>query len=552
MKKLLITGCALLTAFAAVAMPSKKELKEAKALVAEVTADDLKAVKNGTLTLKDFADKHMKLAKETESQAEKFYLYQGAYRIYAQAGEYELAADALEALRGEVEDVPPETIVKIIKKEMKSSTSKKAPRVMAIYRQSEQAVKCRKELVSIQDALKAKPNDAALNKKLGECLAELGRWDEALAAFAKTSGDLAKTAAGEKDGSLDLRACADFWWEYESEEDAYRAHAAALYQKAMDSGKLTGLVQEKAKKRIAEVQDAGVDVKDVVTTESKKASGKASGLYCVIDLSGGANAKSYPVSYLDKEPEGGFNKPEYKTTKLVLKRVEAGSFVMGKDQNDEAHRVTLTKPFYMGLFETTQKQWELVMGTNPCTDLKFGFGNEYPVYYVSYTMVRGEKAGVKWPASNAVDETSFLGKLREKTRIDFDLPTAAQWEFTCRAGTRTAYGFGDNANDGYMWFNKNAGGKAHAVGMKKPNKWGFYDMHGNIYEWALDWFGAATYGADPKGPAAAKDAKRLDRTFCGGSWAYDATDSTSFFRSNCSQNFAGSNNGGFRLCGPAK
>ena len=542
MKKLLIVGCTLLTAFAAVAMPSKKELKEAKALVAEVTADDLKAVKNGTLTLKDFADKHMKLAKETESQAEKFYLYQGAYRIYAQAGEYELAADALEALRGEVEDVPPETIVKIIKKEMKSSTSKKAPRVMAIYRQSEQAVKCRKELVSIQDALKAKPNDAALNKKLGECLAELGRWDEALAAFAKTSGDLAKTAAGEKDGSLDLRACADFWWEYESEEDAYRTHAAALYQKAMDNGKLTGLVQEKAKKRIAEVQDAGVDVKDVVTTESKKAAGKASGRYCVIDLSGGANAKSYPVTYLDKEPKGGFNKPEYKTTKLVLKRVEAGSFIMGEDLKDKSHRVTLTKPFYMGLFETTQKQWELVMGANPSAFK----GDANPVNQVSYTMVRGNDQGAKWPASNAVDAASFLGQLRSKTKIDFDLPTEAQWEYTCRAGTRTAYGYGDNADDGYMWFDKNAEGKTHTVGSKKPNKWGFYDMHGNVWEWCLDWYGPLTYGTDPKGSP--KGPARVDR---GGSLVHGESDSKSFWRNYCpSQAYYGE--GGFRLCGPAK
>ena len=408
MKKLLITGCALLTAFAAVAMPNKKELNEAKIRVEKATASDMQAVKNGTLTLKDCADKHMELAKETGNQAEKYLLYQGAFNLYARGGESDLASDALRELCNEVGGVSTDVIIEIVNKAMRYAPDIKAPDM------------------------------------------------------------------------------------------------------------------------------------------------NASGLYCVIDLSGGAKAKAYPVAYLDKEPKGGFNKPEYKTTKLVLKRVAAGSFVMGEDQKDKSHRVTLTKPFYMGLFETTQKQWELVMGTNPCTDLKFGFGNEYPVYYVSYTMVRGEKAGVKWPASNAVDETSFLGKLRAKTRIDFDLPTAAQWEFTCRAGTRTAYGFGDNADDGYMWFNKNAGGKAHAVGMKKPNKWGFYDMHGNIYEWALDWFGAATYGADPKGPAAAKDAKRLDRTFCGGSWAYDATDSTSFFRSNCSQNFAGSNNGGFRLCGPAK
>lgn len=86
--------------------------------------------------------------------------------------------------------------------------------------------------------------------------------------------------------------------------------------------------------------------------------------YCVIDLSAGADATSYPVSCLDAVPEGGWT-DEYKTTKIVLRRIKRGSFVMGTRQSDESCRVTLTKPFSMGVFEVTQRQWELVMGENP-------------------------------------------------------------------------------------------------------------------------------------------------------------------------------------------
>ena len=156
--------------------------------------------------------------------------------------------------------------------------------------------------------------------------------------------------------------------------------------------------------------------------------------YCVIDLSGGAKAKAYPVTYLEKEPKGGFNTSEYKTKKLVLKRVESGSFVMGEKQMDDSHRVTLTKPFFMGLFEVTQRQWELVMEANPS---KFADQPSGPVEQVSYDMIRGSGLGAKWPESNAVDSASFLGRLRAKTKVDFDLPTEAQWEYTCRAGTTT-------------------------------------------------------------------------------------------------------------------
>lgn len=236
--------------------------------------------------------------------------------------------------------------------------------------------------------------------------------------------------------------------------------------------------------------------------------------YCVIDLSAGANATSYPVTYLAEPPSGGFNVDEYKTTKLVLRRIEAGTFIMGDDQEDESHRITLTKPFFCGLFEVTQKQYALVTGANPSS---FS-GDTLPVNKVSYNMIRGSSNGAKWPSSSAVDSSSFMGKLRARTGLDFDLPMEAQWEYACRAGTTTTYSYGNSANGNYMWYTSNSDSKTHSVGSKSANPWGIYDMHGNVWEWCLDWYGTLAYGTDPKGSSSGSN--RVER---GGSW-YDAAD----------------------------
>lgn len=261
--------------------------------------------------------------------------------------------------------------------------------------------------------------------------------------------------------------------------------------------------------------------------------------YCVIDLSAGANATSYPVTYLAEPPSDGFNVETYKTTKLVLRRIEAGTFIMGDDQTDESHRVTLTKPFFCGLFEVTQKQYTLIMGSNPS---KFS-GDTLPVEKVSYNMIRGSSNGANWPLSSAVDSSSFMGKLRARTGLDFDLPTEAQWEYACRAGTMTTYSYGNSANGNYMWYSDNSGSKTHPVGLKSANQWGLYDMHGNVCEWCLDWYGNLAYGTDPKGSASGSD-----RVCRGGSWYNSAGICTSSVRGRGTSSRENGSNG-FRLVG---
>ena len=233
--------------------------------------------------------------------------------------------------------------------------------------------------------------------------------------------------------------------------------------------------------------------------------------YMVIDLSAGPDAEKYTVSYLTEIPGGEWS-DEYKTTNLVLKLVVPGTFMMGsprdevgRSSDEPLHQVTLTQPFYMGIFELTQAQYNLVMGSNP-SNLK---GDSRPVEKVSYDDIRGSTLGAAWPANRHVDATSFMGKLRLRTGLTFDLPTEAQWEYTCRAGTGSALNNGLNITNKVKSAQlddiaRYGDGISVAVGSYRPNAWGFYDMHGNVAEWCLDWYGALSSSpvTDPVGATA--------------------------------------------------
>ena len=270
-------------------------------------------------------------------------------------------------------------------------------------------------------------------------------------------------------------------------------------------------------------------------------------LYSVINLSAGATATKYSVTELAEAPSGGWT-DVYKTTRLVLRRIEPGDFTMGDSIHGGTNcSVKLTKSFYIGVFEVTQRQWELVMGTRPSYFSNDSYYATRPVDQVSYDMIRGDSLGALWPTKAEVDAMSFLGKLRARTGLDFDLPTEAQWEYACRAGTSTDFNDGTNYSNpekdlnmdkvGRYWCNGGSGAYYNPscntdactakVGSYVPNSWGLYDMHGNVSEWCLDWFGNVEAATDPKG--ASSGSRRVLR---GGSWGGYASSCTSFFRDN--------------------
>ena len=287
--------------------------------------------------------------------------------------------------------------------------------------------------------------------------------------------------------------------------------------------------------------------------------------YLVVDLSGGVDVAKYPVRYSATAPD--VTKDECRTTELWLRLIFPGTFTMGspaeelgRDSYENQHTVTLTKPFYIGVFEVTQKQYQLVMGTNPSSYK----GDTRPVEKVSYNMLRGSVNGASWPTSNQVDEDSFFYVLRAKTSMLFDLPTEAQWEYACRAGTSTALNSGKNltgtnscpnmAEVGRYSSNSNDGKGGYSqhtkVGCYLPKAWGLYDMHGNVCEWCLDWskYANLSNATDPKGNASGSN-----RMLRGGSYGRNAQYCRSAYRDYYyNPDYDSNSNWGFRLvCLPA-
>lgn len=208
---------------------------------------------------------------------------------------------------------------------------------------------------------------------------------------------------------------------------------------------------------------------------------------------------------------------------IELLQIPAGSFMMGSDtgRSDEkpVHRVTISNSFFMSKYEVTQMQWQALMGNNP-SEFK---GNNLPVENVTWN-----------------DSQGFIRKLNQlNDGFAYRLPTEAEWEYACRAGTT-----GDHAGDtdSMAWYSNNAGRETHPVGSKQPNTFGLYDMNGNVWEWCQDWYHEDYYrnspGKDPRGPSVGTPLLGQPlRILRGGSWLSGLTDSRSANRNALTADF---------------
>ena len=263
------------------------------------------------------------------------------------------------------------------------------------------------------------------------------------------------------------------------------------------------------------------------------------------------NLQTWKRRYSSQPPN--LENDKCRTTELWLRCIPAGMFIMGAPEDEVGHynsdmvphEVTISEMFFIGVFECTQKQWELVMGSNPSNQK----GDCRPVEQVSYDMIRGtgSNAGAGWPTyGHTVDGSSFMGKLQKKTGLVFDLPTEAQRQYACRAGTTTTLYSGKNLTSpeqdsslselARYRYNQSDGKGGYTSGHTKvgsylPNAWGLYDMYGNADEWCLDWWGASTTSTEaetnPVGPRTGSS-----RVVCCGGWDGHAYDCRSASRGN--------------------
>ena len=311
--------------------------------------------------------------------------------------------------------------------------------------------------------------------------------------------------------------------------------------------------------------------------------------YMVFDLS--MTNKVYYYASAGAVPFGVTNRI-YKTDLLVMRRIHAVGveFRMGADNSacglsadsnwapqTIPHLVTLTNDFYMAIYEFTQGQYmrikqQTTAPTSAMSAVPFAERLTYPLDNVSYNSFRGDAGSYSWPVNgHAVNSTAPLGLLRTRTGVNtFDYATDAQWEFACRAGASTEVNTGVNLTnriadvrtDEVAWYSANSvnahtgAAGTHEVGLKRPNAWGLYDMHGNVWEYVLDNFSqnknGVAYYSDGSPVVAPVGASSTDssasgwggyRTKRGGAYDQNAVHCTSYRRTNVGPHGAASYNG---------
>ena len=486
-KFMVVAGCAC--ALTATAFPPRMELDKAEKIVAEVMSSDVAAFNSKGKTAADVARAALKYVDEAEGEAARFLLLKGAFVYQVRAADYDGAKATIGRIRAEIDNVPDKIVADMLVASLRRVPRKHCGQLFDLLQRTQNRVRYAQEAKSIEQKSKASPADKKLQGQLGERYAMLGDWKKAVETFAAGDGKRAEIAQWEQNypetgiTELTTATVADFWWDAEADgnedlKSAYRTHAAYWYRKAIENNVLPGLMKTRAEKRISEAEK---DVDIVVQTHAEP-----------------------PTSVAKHDP----SQPPPRTLKLgrgadiEFVGCPAGSFMMGyeDDKNPRsmwrAHKVNITRPFWLSKFKVTHGMWNAYKSVKLTKEDQVLGG----MMRVHFATPEEAEAFCEWATKR------FRSNLPAGYVVRF--PTNAEWEYACRANATDTddqyvrlwrYMRHDDSSIIVSWSEDvlpklNAAGLdanidrvlGTAVGTKRPNAWGLYDMLGNGADLLLD------------------------------------------------------------------
>ena len=466
-----------------VAMPTKQDIDKVAAVVQDLMRPEQEAMNDGRKTRTEVAQAATSLAEQADSEAAKLLLLKGAFNLYVRDGAFDEAVGTLKTLKETIPDMPPQIVANLIESSLRSVSKKNGGQLYRLLDETKTYIRYQNELKTDLARSAKEPANRMLHLKIAEKYAVLGNWTKALEEFTKgndrKAADIAQAERGEKT-DLTKKSIADFWWDYpvrkgEEIQKAFKQHAAALYEAAIASGDISGLVKVQAERRIEEIKEAG---KLNIGAE--------------IELANGFNSKTIEIDLGGKE-------------KLDFIRCPAGKYTIGSqpcDYINHPQEVKITRPFFVTKYPVTYAAWDRMVGGVKLSQRQEALGGMKCAVHVEVRMAKEFCARLN----------KKFGKKLPKGYV-FRLPSMVEWEYACTAGGKgkqEAYKYAHTTDEKLITqvgvsckekgmilkskglisdeenFRDNE--ETGMVGTKKANDWGLYDMLGGtvFHEWLLD------------------------------------------------------------------
>ena len=387
-----VVGLAVVvSAFAAVAMPTKAEFQKVLPIVKEISADDIAAVKAGKMKPVVAGDNALERAKDMSlDEASRYLFFESAFAHYVRAEEYDKAAGVIDALKSTIEDVPDSSVIELIERRLRKIPRKHAGQLYAMLQDARSRERVNKRLAVYKKAAAANPSDPIPQGRLAASYVLLGDWESAAKAFGKSGGEVAKVVAAETSGGMAADKIADFWWTYklldteftdsaDDLEEAFKAHAAVWYRKALQNGEIAGVKRQLIEKRIkGQAPDKAADAVAAATVAKKE---PAPAPAVKMATSGGLQTMSIEIA---------------RGRKMEFVQCPAGTFVTAagnknkwNNPTDSNYRreVTISRPFWVSKYPVTVGDYEAVMGEKlPLTPAQKAVGPKMKLPVIGYEL----------------------------------------------------------------------------------------------------------------------------------------------------------------------